>query len=144
MVVAPLSANSLAKMAGGLCDNLLLSTIRAWDTSGLLDTLRLVAPDGQGVLAKKVIVLAPAMNTAMWKHPITKQHLKLLEGEWSVKQGGWIEVLKPVEKELACGDTGVGAMRDWKEIVQVIETRLGLVNLVNRPDQNVPMADVNS
>lgn len=29
-----------------------------------------------------------------------------------VKNGGWIEVLKPVEKELACGDTGVGAMRD--------------------------------
>lgn len=44
------------------------------------------------------------MNTAMWKHPITKQHIKLLEGEW-----GWIKVLKPVEKELACG---MGAMAD--------------------------------
>ena len=40
----------------------------------------------------------------MWKHPITKQHIKLLEGEW-----GWIKVLKPVEKELACG---MGAMAD--------------------------------
>lgn len=40
MVVAPLSANSLAKMASGLCDNLLLSTIRAWDTTGFLDLVR--------------------------------------------------------------------------------------------------------
>ena len=44
----------------------------------------------------------------MWKHPI-EQHIKLLEGEWGVKNGGWIKVLKPVEKELACG---VGAMAD--------------------------------
>ena len=49
------------------------------------------------------------MNTAMWKHPITKQHIKLLEDEWGVKDGGWIKVLKPVEKELACG---VDAMAD--------------------------------
>lgn len=40
MVLAPLSANPLAKMASGLCDNLLLSTIRAWDTTGLLDPVR--------------------------------------------------------------------------------------------------------
>lgn len=75
---------------------------------------------------KKIIVVVPAMNTAMWKYPITKQHIKLLEGEWGIKNGGWIEVLKPVEKELACGDTGVGAMRDWKDIVHVIEARFGL------------------
>ena len=35
-------------------------------------------------------------------------------------------MLKPVEKELACGDTGVGAMRDWKDIVHVIKARFGL------------------
>ena len=40
MVVAPLSANPPAKMASGLCDNLLLSTIRAWDTTGFLDPVR--------------------------------------------------------------------------------------------------------
>jgi phosphopantothenoylcysteine synthetase/decarboxylase len=49
------------------------------------------------------------MNTAMWKHPITKLHVKLLEGGWGVKNGGRIKVLKPVEKELVCG---VGAMAD--------------------------------
>ena len=40
MVVAPLSANSLAKMASGLYDNLLLSTIRTWDTTGFLDPVQ--------------------------------------------------------------------------------------------------------
>jgi phosphopantothenoylcysteine decarboxylase len=119
MLVAPLSANSLAKMAGGLCDNLLLSTIRAWDTTGELDPVR------HG-LEKKIIVVAPAMNTAMWKHPITAQHVTLLEDTWAVDNGGWIQVLRPAEKELACGDTGIGAMRDWKDIVAVIETKLGL------------------
>ncbi|KAF2100639.1 phosphopantothenoylcysteine decarboxylase [Rhizodiscina lignyota] len=134
MVVAPLSANTLAKMAGGLCDNLLLSTMRAWDTTGLIDGLR-ATPDAAAeqadgravsVTARKVIVVAPAMNTAMWSHPVTKQHMKLLEGEWNVENGGWIQILRPVEKELACGDTGSGAMADWKSIVKVIEEGLGL------------------
>ncbi|KAF2491144.1 phosphopantothenoylcysteine decarboxylase [Lophium mytilinum] len=119
MVVAPLSANSLAKIAGGLCDNLLLSTIRAWDTTGELDLVR------HG-LEKKVIVVAPAMNTAMWKQPITALHVKLLENDWGVDNGGWIQVLRPAEKELACGDTGIGAMTNFQEIVNVIVTRLGL------------------
>ncbi len=38
----------------------------------------------------------------------------------------WIEVLRPVEKTLACGDSGDGAMREWTEIVSVIEERLNL------------------
>lgn len=151
MIVAPLSANTLAKMAGGLCDNLLLSTMRAWDTTGIIDGLRVTreemdasgSVDGEeearpeataeqadgmamGVTGRKVIVVAPAMNTAMWSHPVTRQHMKLLEGEWSVENGGWVQVLRPVEKELACGDTGSGAMADWKSIVMVIEERLGL------------------
>jgi len=44
-----------------------------------------------------------------------------LEQEWD-----WFKVLRPVEKELACGDTGSGAMKDWKEIVAVIEDTLSL------------------
>jgi phosphopantothenoylcysteine decarboxylase len=63
----------------------------------------------------------------MWEHPVTRKHLAVLEGEWGVANGGWIEVLRPVEKTLACGDTGSGAMREWKQIVDVIEQRLGLV-----------------
>lgn len=64
--------------------------------------------------------MAPAMNTAMWEHPVTMEQVRRLEGEW----GDWFEVLKPVEKGLACGDVGGGAMRDWKEVVAVIERRL--------------------
>jgi phosphopantothenoylcysteine decarboxylase len=118
LVVAPLSANTLAKMVGGFADNLLLSVIRAWDTTGLIDER------GEG--GKKRIVVAPAMNTAMWRHPITKRQIKVLETEWGVDGAGWVEVLWPQEKELACGDVGDGAMKDWKEIVSVIEQRLAL------------------
>jgi phosphopantothenoylcysteine decarboxylase len=120
LIIAPLSANSLAKMANGLCDNLLLSVVRAWDTTGEIDA--------QG--KKKRIIVAPAMNTAMWRHPITKKHIKVLEEEWGIDSvnEGWVEVVRPIQKELACGDVGDGAMRDWKDIVYLIEKRLGLLN----------------
>lgn len=118
LVIAPLSANSLAKMTMGLADNLLLSVVRAWDTTGEIE----------GGQKRKRIIVAPAMNTAMWRHPITKKQLRVLEEDWGVggKDDGWIEVLRPIEKELACGDVGDGAMREWKEIVSVIEERLHL------------------
>lgn len=116
MVVAPLSANTMAKLVGGLADNLLTSVFRAWDTEGFIDALE-----------RKRILLAPAMNTAMWRHPITKRQLIILEDEWGVdKPEGWIEVLRPKEKALACGDVGDGAMKEWPEIVGVIEERMGL------------------
>jgi phosphopantothenoylcysteine decarboxylase len=74
----------------------------------------------------KTIIVAPSMNTAMWKQPITSKQLKVLNEEWGVENGGWFEVLMPMEKELACGDVGGGAMKDWREIVVVVEKRLGL------------------
>ncbi|KAE8454098.1 hypothetical protein EG329_007876 [Mollisiaceae sp. DMI_Dod_QoI] len=156
LVVAPLSANTLAKVVGGFADNLLLSVIRAWDTTGIIDPLRLphstmsqsaasegtAADGGNGEVVvggegsalpkrKKRILVAPAMNTAMWRHPITMKQIKVLEDEWGVEgeqsEGeGWFEVLRPMEKELACGDIGDGAMKDWREIVKIIEQRLGL------------------
>jgi phosphopantothenoylcysteine decarboxylase len=142
MVVAPLSANGLAKIATGMSDNLISSVIRAWDFNGLIDGARpgVKLPYDMGKTReelealpvafregrKKGIVVAPAMNTAMWSHPVTAKHLDVLEKEWGVGNGGWFEVLRPVEKMLACGDTGSGAMRDWKEIVGVVEERLGL------------------
>lgn len=118
LVIAPLSANTMAKMTAGIADNLLLSVVRAWDTTGEIE----------GSTKAKRIILAPAMNTAMWKHPITKKQLVVLEDEWGIdkKPQGWIEILRPVEKELACGDVGSGAMREWTEIVEVIKLRLGL------------------
>ena len=125
MVIAPLSANSLAKVAMGVSDNLVTSVVRAWDTTGLIDSARLgITLPGDG---RKKVLVAPAMNTAMWDHPVTGEHLRKLSETWGVKNGGWFDVLRPVEKELACGDTGSGAMKDWKEIVASIEDAFGLV-----------------
>jgi len=117
LLVAPLSANSLSKIANGMSDGLLMSVIRAWDTTALVDGRR------------KRIFVAPAMNTAMWHHPITSKQIKVLEKEWAAEGGneqGWFTVLRPMEKELACGDVGDGAMMDWREIVGHLENHLNL------------------
>ena len=115
LLIAPLSANSLAKMSNGLSDNLLTSVIRAWDTTGIID--------GQ----KKMILVAPAMNSAMWRHPVTSKHIKTLKDEWGSQADGWVRVLGPVEKGLACGDVGDGGMMEWSKIVAEVETHLHLI-----------------
>lgn len=94
LVIAPLDANSLAKIAQGLCDNLLLCTVRAWDFS-------------------KPLLFCPAMNTRMWDHPLTKQHIDVL------KSWGYVEV-PCVAKTLMCGDTGNGAMAEVGTIVDCV------------------------
>ncbi|KAL9262972.1 Phosphopantothenoylcysteine decarboxylase-like protein [Drosera capensis] len=86
MVIAPLSANTLGKIAGGLCDNLLTCIVRAWDYT-------------------KPLFVAPAMNTFMWNNPFTEKHLILLD-----ELG--ISLIPPVTKRLACGDYGNGAMAE--------------------------------
>lgn len=91
MVIAPLGANSLAKIASGICDNLLLCTVRAWDFG-------------------KPLLFCPAMNTRMFEHPLTQQHVDIL------KKWGFIEV-PCVSKTLMCGDTGNGAMAEVGTIV---------------------------
>lgn len=113
LMIVPLSANTMAKMVAGICDNLLLSVVRAWDHDGSID----------GV--KKKIVVAPAMNTAMWRNPLTAKHVKTLEQDWG-GDDGWVEVLTPVSKNLACNDVGEGAMVEWQVIVSVAEDKLGL------------------
>ena len=94
-VIAPLSANTLAKIANGICDNLLTCVARAWDF-------------------EKPFIVAPAMNTKMWTHPITEEHVKKLRS-WG------ISVLEPVEKTLYCGDTGIGAMTNIDNIIREIK-----------------------
>ncbi|KIL90331.1 phosphopantothenoylcysteine decarboxylase [Fusarium avenaceum] len=111
LVIAPLSANTMAKIVNGLCDNLLTSVVRAWDVTGSID----------GV--KKKIIVAPAMNTAMWNHPVTKTQMRVLEEEWG-GENGWFEVLRPVSKNLACGDVGSGAMVPWEQIVEEIDKKI--------------------
>lgn len=95
MLIAPLDANTLAKIAGGLADNLLTCIVRAWDL-------------------KKPLVFAPAMNTAMWDHPLTRRHLGVLEGDLGYRQ------IPPIPKQLMCGDVGNGAMAEPESIAAVM------------------------
>lgn len=69
----------------------------------------------------------------MWLHPITAKQIRVLTEDWGVVEAadgaiesGWFEVLRPQEKSLACGDVGDGAMKEWTEVVRIIEARLGL------------------
>ena len=93
-VVAPLDANTLAKMSNGICDNLLTSIFRAWDWS-------------------KPVLLCPAMNTMMWNNNPTATQLELLQS-WGA------HIIDPIEKKLACNDVGVGAMASVEAIAQRI------------------------
>jgi len=95
LVIAPISANTLAKIANGICDNLLTCVARAWG-------------------GKKPLIIAPAMNTNMWEDPITLEHIELIRKRYN------LTVINPVEKNLACGDKGMGAMADIKDIANAI------------------------
>lgn len=98
LLFAPLSANSLAKVALGLCDNLVTRIARCWP------------------LHAKPMLVAPAMNTKMWEHPATKGQLQMLEDMAVV-------VIPPVSKVLACGDEGVGAMSPVGTIFRAVVAR---------------------
>ena len=98
MIIAPLSCNTLAKMANGHCDNLLLATY-----------LSATCP----------VVVAPAMDEDMWHHPATKENLKKLES--------FGNTIIPVEKgDLASGLTGEGRMAEPEQILDFICTRFFL------------------
>lgn len=101
LLIAPMSANTLAKMANGICDNLITSVFRAWNT---------MTP----------VVVAPAMNTHMYTNPMTKKHLAMLKDSFP-----YVHVLKPIEKVLVCGDIGMGGMREWTDVVDHVVRHLG-------------------
>lgn len=92
LVIAPCSANTLGKITNGICDNLLASIARAWDTT-------------------RPFIIAPAMNTHMWEHPITKKQLREFMAFSSQNQVVW-----PQSKMLACNTEGMGALADIGEI----------------------------
>ena len=95
-VVAPATANALAKLALGLADDLLTTV-----------ALATTAP----------IVVVPAMNTVMWDHPTTQQNLDTL-----VARG--VAVVDPASGMLACGEVGVGKLAPVPAIVAAIEAAL--------------------
>lgn len=105
LLIAPLSAHTLAKIAGGLSDTLLLEVLRAWDYS----------PQGDGGI-NRILLAAPAMNTAMYMNPFTDMHITTLCSTLGFK------IIPPITKVLACGDTGTGAMAEVSEISQVVRS----------------------
>ncbi|KAG8907899.1 hypothetical protein FRB99_001759 [Tulasnella sp. 403] len=101
VLIAPCSANTLAKIAGGICDNVVTSLLRALDPS-------------------TPTYVFPAMNTMMYNHPLTERHLNVVKGVIGY------QVVGPIGKGLACGDIGVGAMTEWRDIVQIVVERWNL------------------
>ncbi len=127
-LIAPLDANTLAKLANGIADNCLTCVWRAWDPA-------------------RPVVLAPAMNTLMWEHRLTSQHLLAIAynagaprpaspfiGEMNPEVvATWINdpdlklklrIVPPQSKKLACGDVGVGAMAALDEILAAVHDLL--------------------
>ena len=96
VLVAPASANVIAKMAHGIADDMLTTTILACE-------------------CKKIV--APAMNTHMYHNPIVQDNLKILE-----KYG--MEVIKPDYGYLACGDIGDGKMPSEETLFSYIEKEI--------------------
>ena len=97
VMIAPASANSIAKLAHGLADDMLTTTVLA-------------------CRCRKII--APAMNTNMYENPIVQDNIKICE-----KYG--MKVIKPAVGYLACGDTGAGKMPEPAELFDYIEQEIG-------------------
>jgi phosphopantothenoylcysteine decarboxylase/phosphopantothenate--cysteine ligase len=96
LLIAPASANTLGKMATGICDNLLLATYLS---------------------AKCPVYFAPAMDLDMWKHPSTTQNVKLLQSYGNI-------LIQPNAGELASGLIGEGRMAEPEEIVALLQQEL--------------------
>jgi phosphopantothenoylcysteine decarboxylase/phosphopantothenate--cysteine ligase len=97
LVIAPLSANTLARLAHGLADDVLTEAV--------------LAHEGP-------IVVAPAMNTRMWQHPATRENVTTLRARG-------VAIVGPAEGELAEGEEGVGRMAEPEEIHARLEAALG-------------------
>jgi len=104
IILCPASANTINKMAKGIADNLVTSLFLAhsWD---------------------KPYLIAPAMNTAMYKHPATQESLERLK-DWGV------DILPTDSGHLACGDIGEGKLFDPENIYGHI------VNVLNNKNEN--------
>ena len=97
LLVAPATANTLAKFAHGIADDF-LSTLYLSTTTP--------------------VVVAPAMNVEMWRHPVTTENLRLL------RQRG-VVIVEPESGYLACGETGEGRLAEPEVIVQTVVSCLG-------------------
>lgn len=92
-VIAPLSANTMAKLAHGIADNLLTQTALAYP---------------------KPLLLAPAMNTHMWNHPATQANVQCLIQRQN-------RLLTPPAGALACGVTGTGRLPEPEDLFAALQ-----------------------
>jgi phosphopantothenoylcysteine synthetase/decarboxylase len=95
-LITPLSANTLGKLACGLADDALTTVLMA-------------------IPAPTPVVLAPAMNTAMWEHPVVRRNLR-----WLTELQRY-QLVDPVSKRLACGDVGPGGLPDPADLLTAVE-----------------------
>ncbi len=95
-LVCPATLNTIGKLANGICDDLLTCILFA---------------------TKAPVLLAPAMNKAMYEHPVTQQNIGRLK-----KLG--VEFIGPVRGELACRQVGMGHIAEPAEIVAAVRRRL--------------------
>jgi phosphopantothenoylcysteine decarboxylase/phosphopantothenate--cysteine ligase len=102
MLIAPASANTIAKMANGLCDNLLMAVYLS---------------------AKCPVYFAPAMDLDMWKHPSTQNNIRKLHDYKNI-------LIKPAYGELASGLFGEGRLAEPKDIVEFLNQSLGKMLLL--------------
>ena len=100
LVVAPATADLLAKMAAGIANDLASTTLLATD---------------------KPVLAVPAMNVRMWHHAATQRNLALLKSDS-------IHFVGPNEGDMACGEFGLGRMAEPAEIVDAIESLLDSAN----------------
>lgn len=105
VVVAPATADLMAKMAHGLATDLATTALLATD---------------------KPVMLAPAMNVRMWQHPATQRNLARLKADG-------IAIIGPDEGEMACGEYGPGRMAEPEAMVSAIEAALGRTVQHHRP-----------
>lgn len=96
VVVVPATADLLAKMAGGLANDLASTLLLATD---------------------KRVLVAPAMNVRMWEHPATQRNIETLKGDGVVFVG-------PVEGDMACGEFGMGRMAEPLVIADAIDAAI--------------------
>jgi len=92
-IIAPASANTIGKIANGICDNLLTSLVTAF---------------------KKPVILAPAMNCNMWENKFVQENIAIL------KKAGF-HIVPPESGELACGYEGIGRMSSVEKIFACAE-----------------------
>ena len=100
-VIAPTTANIIGKIASGIADDMLSTTVMALATH-------------------KPVIICPAMNTAMYENPIVQANIEKLKGY------GY-QFVDPKESRLACGDLGKGALADVDAIVAAVKSAIGEV-----------------